>query len=387
MWLSAFAFAVLSTCVLPIQAYDYSTAKLCTTKYGPKSTSAKTTSYALTIPVTITNKFTTTSTSTITPPPQTTTTTTTSTATATVFITPTSTFTETDTETDTTTITATITTDTTITVTTTSSVATTTVPTPAGFTPIANEPGYVPKKRSIEAAAPAIRGRYVEARTSPKVPACPPIGKPGSFSQYPQSVTCGALVVAKTTTTKTFTASTKATTTLPASTNTITSTATTTETTTSLAAPASTTTTTTTTVIETDTATETATNTVTQTVTAVQASSTVYAACSSNNVINRANGNQGVNVVSFNGNGPAPTTNEVAISDAVACCAQCQQTAGCNGYAQYPGAARCFLFSNGQCDASQNFGQFFQTNAGFSPSSGYTIGNGPCGQLDNGGSG
>ena len=79
MRFSALALAVLSACVVSIQAYDYSTAKLCTTKYGPKSTSAKTTSYALTVFVTITNKFTTTPTSTVTPPPQTTTTTTTST--------------------------------------------------------------------------------------------------------------------------------------------------------------------------------------------------------------------------------------------------------------------------------------------------------------------
>ena len=71
--------AAMSAQLINVQAYDYSTAKLCTTKYGAKSTAVKTISYALTFPLTITKKFTTTPTASITPPPQTTTSTTTTT--------------------------------------------------------------------------------------------------------------------------------------------------------------------------------------------------------------------------------------------------------------------------------------------------------------------
>ena len=113
-----------------------------------------------------------------------------------------------------------MTTDTTTTTSTTSSVATYTVPTAAGFTPLASAPGYVPKKRSVE--VPAIRGRTVEERAAAQKAVCPQVGKPGSFSQYPQAVICGALVVAKTTSVKTYTATSTVTTTLPAITNTIT---------------------------------------------------------------------------------------------------------------------------------------------------------------------
>lgn len=117
------------------------------------------------------------------------------------------------------------TTGTTTTATSTSSVATYTVPTPAGFTPIASGPGYVPKKRSLEMAAapvPAIRGRSVEERAASRIQVCPEVGRPGSFSQYPQTVICGALVIAKTTSTRTYTATSTVSTTLPVVTNTIT---------------------------------------------------------------------------------------------------------------------------------------------------------------------
>lgn len=73
------ALAVLSAHFSAVQAYQFSTAQICTTKYGTKSVSVKTTSYAITIPITVVNKFTTTPTITITPAPQTTTSTTTTT--------------------------------------------------------------------------------------------------------------------------------------------------------------------------------------------------------------------------------------------------------------------------------------------------------------------
>ncbi|KAL8988960.1 MAG: hypothetical protein Q9169_008468, partial [Polycauliona sp. 2 TL-2023] len=181
----------------------------------------------------------------------------------------------------------------------------------------------------------------------------------------------------------TFTATTKATTTLPVSTSTITSSTAITETSISAAAPASTTTTTTLSFSTTETATSTVTNTATQTVTIVEASSTVYAACAANNLVDRANGNQGIITIFTN---TSPTINEVSVPNPLACCEQCQKTSGCLGFAQYPGQPRCFYFTSGQCDASQNPGNFYQSNAGLGPSDGYTIGNGPCGQLGKGGS-
>ncbi|KAL8992012.1 MAG: hypothetical protein Q9169_007450 [Polycauliona sp. 2 TL-2023] len=338
MFFTPLLLAALSVQVIPSQAYDYSTLKLCTTKYGSKSTAVKTTSYAVTIPITI------------------------------------------DTTTQTITVEATTFTSTT------TSIATSTVPTAAGFTPLASGAGYVAKRSIEHAEVPAIRGRPVEQRAAPQKPICPPIGKPGSFSQFPQSVVCGALVVAKTTSTKTFTATTKATTTLPVSTSTITSSISVTETSISAAAPASTTTTTTLSFSTTETATSTATNTATQTVTIVEASSTVYAACAANNLVNRANGNQGIITVFSNTPG-FPTVNEVSVPNPLACCEQCQKTSGCLGFAQFPGQARCFYFTGGQCNASQFSGASYQSGAGLAPSDGYTIGNGQCGQLGNGGSG
>ena len=119
------------------------------------------------------------------------------------------------------------------------------------------------------------------------------------------------------------------------------------------------------------------TSTTTATVTAVQAQSTVYAACSANNVVNQANGGQGID-----GAYGSSSTNTFATTDAVACCEQCQQVGGCLGFAQYPGGA-CYFFTNGQCNAASTFDQTYSTNSGISPGNGYTIGNGPCGQLAN----
>ncbi|KAL8830029.1 MAG: hypothetical protein Q9191_001668 [Dirinaria sp. TL-2023a] len=386
--------AALSFYLLPIQAYEYSTTSLCTTKLGARSTSVKTTTYALTVPVTVTVKSTSTPVSTITPPPQTTSVTATQTTTSIVVTT------SVDTQTDTTlsiaiassanalyksTVTETITTDTVVVTTSTSTIATSTVPTSAGFTALALESGYVPKKRSVEAdAPPAIRGRQVEGRAATTSPLASPLGKPGVFTQYPQAVTCGALVVAKTSKVIVSTAK-PTTTTLPAVTNTITSSTTVTETSTS-AVSASTTVTTTVDITSVTTVTSTSTNTITQTVTVVQAQSTAYAACDSNNVVQTANGHQPVYNVYYAGSGRGPAITNFDIADPVACCQQCQQLAGCTGYVQFTSYASCFAYTSNQCDGSQSFGQSFQTINGPPPSSGYSIGNGPCGQLANQGS-
>ncbi|CAO1606483.1 hypothetical protein XANCAGTX0491_009982 [Xanthoria calcicola] len=222
MFLTSILLAALSVHFSIVQAYEFATAKLCTTNYGAKSTAVKTNSYVVTVPITILKKFTTTLTSTITPAPATTTSTETVTTTSVVLTTPTETFTDTVSTTSTLTTTQIFFEEATTTTSTTTSVATSTVPTAAGFTPLASASGYVAKRSSEDAAAPAIRGRRMEERAAPRKLSCPQVGKPGSFGQFPQSVICGALVIAKTTSTRTFTATNKATTTLPVATSTIT---------------------------------------------------------------------------------------------------------------------------------------------------------------------
>ncbi len=109
------------------------------------------------------------------------------------------------------------------TTTTTTTPAAVTVPTAPGFTPLASEASYNPKKRSeshAEAEVPAIRGRTAQKVLNK----CPPVGNPGKFSpaQYPTSVICGALVEQITTSTKTYTASTTVKTTIAPVTSTVT---------------------------------------------------------------------------------------------------------------------------------------------------------------------
>ncbi|KAL8717643.1 MAG: hypothetical protein Q9225_005132 [Loekoesia sp. 1 TL-2023] len=368
MQLSLFLFWIAAFEALPILGYTYVTSSLCKTFLGPKSTSpVKTSSYALTIPVTYVKKTTITPTNTITPPPVTTTTTTTSTLTSTRFTA--------------TTITSTVVR--------TSTPPATTVATSPGFTPLASGIGYRAKKRSIEdvkAAAPAIRGRTVQERapsSSGVVVRCSKGGPPHfAPAQYPTSVICGALVQAVTTTTKSFTATTTATTTLAPVTETATSTTieTTTSTSTYPAITETTTTTVSTTTITTTTRTLTTDAVTTQTI--VAPAPTTYNACAPNNVVNSANGGQGIDGVGVEGG-----VIDVSAADAVACCTACQTSAYCFGYV-YSGGSRCYLTSksNQQCAGNAAFGSYY-TSSTLSPSDGFVIGNGPCGQLmNNGGS-
>lgn len=302
-----------------------------------------------------------------------------------------------------------------------------TVPTAAGFTPLASEGSYSPKKRSeshAEAAVPAIRGRTVQGSTAAQksLNKCPPVGNPGKFSpaQYPTSVICGALVEQITTSTKTYTASTTVKTTIAPVTSTVTvslrlraqrvssvtrvcalvflsghltantypsqTTTTNTVTTTSIPATVSVTSTTTTTISTSTTITNTQTSTTSTTTTVVAPTPTSYAACASNNVIGSANGGFGIEYINYAGY-LGVQISQVPITDPVACCAQCQTTAACVGFAQYPGGP-CYIFTNpsSQCDGSQSFGDNFQTNTGVGAGQGYYVGNGNCGQFTDGGS-
>ncbi|CAF9934315.1 MAG: hypothetical protein HETSPECPRED_009170 [Heterodermia speciosa] len=372
----AIYICLLSLICTATSQVTYKTNSLCTTLYGTKSVIPKSTGYKLTIPVTYQRKTTITPVSTITPPPATTSTTTTTTQTLTDTTTPTATITETTDTTTTVTATATSTSTISTTTTTTTTPAAVTIPTAAGYTPLANSPDYVPKKRSIKGRTPA-------------VVKCPPIHGGGQFTPqvYPTSTICGTLVQAITTTTKTFTASSTSTTTLPTSTITQTSTSTATTTTTIVGDPVLTTTTTTNTVTATTTTTavETTTSTATQTVAAPTPTS--YAQCQSNNVIGAANGNQGIyqpGYASYNG----VAINQVPITDPVQCCATCAQAVGCVGYSQYPGGP-CFYYTvaAAQCDGSKTFDDQFVSRASVAAGQGYIIGNGQCGRLANAGSG
>ena len=105
------------------------------------------------------------------------------------------------------------------TVTITTTTDTTTIPTPAGFTALAAEANYVPKKRSAD--SPSIRGRKAAKNGASQQPLCPDAKNPKAWKRYPQAVSCAALVVEKTTVIKTISAA-QVTMTAVASTNTVT---------------------------------------------------------------------------------------------------------------------------------------------------------------------
>ena len=105
-----------------------------------------------------------------------------------------------------------------------------------------------------------------------------------------------------------------------------------------------------TTVTTSTTITNTQTSTTTTTSTVVAPVPTSYAACASNNVIGSANGEFGIADINYAAYAGVQIS-QVAITDPVACCAQCQTTASCVGFAQYPGGP-CYIFTNpsSQCD-------------------------------------
>ncbi|KAL8873537.1 MAG: hypothetical protein Q9174_001019 [Haloplaca sp. 1 TL-2023] len=376
-----FFVAFLVTGIQCTNTYSYSTKSLCKTLLGTKSVKpVKTSSYALTYPYTYTKKVTNSPTSTVTPPPVRTTITVTVTGTTVVVTTAatpvvTSTATETKTSFSTTTLTET-------TETTTIPPASV-VPTPAGFTPIVSAGGYVPKKRSaVDAPAPAalaIRGRQIQERPAGKHLDRRTWQNPGS-NLYPTSVVCGALVAAITTTTKTFSATRTATTTLKPATQSIT--------------------------------TATTATTVTSTETVQGPVPTEYAQCQSNNMISSANGGNAITVVQANNlqidfypsngdpntddwntadpntddwNTDDPNTADPNPADPTSCCVRCAQTPNCTGFQMDPGN-NCFVYSIPEGRGTCGSYQVEQTYRTFpDPNPVFTIGNGQCGQFQNGG--
>ncbi|KAL9618235.1 MAG: hypothetical protein Q9160_007005 [Pyrenula sp. 1 TL-2023] len=253
---------------------------------------------------------------------------------------------------------------------------------PPGFTPVSQEPGYVPK----------IKGRSVDglaARANPQNAIVLSIDKAAksltcSPALYPTSVVCAKLVETITTKTLTKTASTTSTTTLSPSTQTTTSTVKTSVTVKSTPPDVTTTSTVTTfiTLVATTTATTTTTTTSTVTQTVEVPGATSYAACAANNVVNSANGGQGIYAISLTNQ--ALTFVSTTASSAYDCCVQCETTSqNCVGSFFYY-ISDCMLIVQTSCMPGAFTGASFGTGP-FPPDGGFTISNGPCGAIANNG--
>ena len=120
----------------------------------------------------------------------------------------------------------------------------------------------------------------------------------------------------------------------------------------------------------------------TSTVTYVSPKQTSYAACATNNIVSSANGGAGINeIVTTEPNEDDNTLNyeTVDADDAYDCCVACQTNAGgCGGYIYFSGVCQISTYTT-TCNPD-NSGQIFYTGGSF-----FTIGNGPCGQIANGG--
>ena len=109
-------------------------------------------------------------------------------------------------------------------------------------------------------------------------------------------------------------------------------------------------------------------------------SATLYAACASNNIINSANGNQGVFEVVYNSD--INSNNQVIASGAQTpydCCVACQTTANCIFSDVLFG--NCELVIGSMCSPSSGQNTGFCTLASVAAGAGFTLSNGPCGQI------
>ncbi|KAK1071652.1 hypothetical protein LTR33_010413 [Friedmanniomyces endolithicus] len=274
-------------------------------------------------------------------------------------------------ETDT--VTFLVSTSTSISTTTTFLTSTTTVPAASGFTPLGAYVSGVNQKRSLN-------GRFDIRAAATTTQTCVKKGSDGrpthSPALYPSTVTCGVLVIATKTATKTITASTTTTLTAATPISTVSTTLIFSTTSTVLLVDASTTTTLSTTTISTTLTTIFPTTTVTSTSTVTQQApaSTAYAQCQPNNIVTNVNGN-GISQVDFL---VSEFFTTVAVSSA-ACCVLCAQSATCVTYS-YFGANDCELQTraDGVCQGNAAVNAFFtQPQTDYS----YAVGNGACGQY------
>ena len=209
-------------------------------------------------------------------------------------------------------------------------------------------------------------------------------------------VTCEALVEAITTTTNTIPATNVASDTLPPATITSTSLRTTTTTVTTATEVDTTVTITST---QSTAATTTATFSTSTIVTATVAgpAATIYAACQANNLLFTANGGQYFS--DFDYSYVSNDINEITYTSDVDCCAACQNSDNCVGFVTMPNLYEtynpstrlCYNFVQAlnvpnTCDGANNHGIKGYTNSAATIQQAYTFGDGPCGQIMDGGS-
>ncbi|KAL8869087.1 MAG: hypothetical protein Q9174_004532 [Haloplaca sp. 1 TL-2023] len=132
-------------------------------------------------------------------------------------------------------------------------------------------------------------------------------------------------------------------------------------------------------------------STVTTTVTTTVPSDVAYDACASNNLVNEGFGkgkNHGLDKLSFYN---VTSNTGLDVLSAYDCCAACQML-GCSygGFLANPPFPYCELYFQEECDGSLWLGNTFTYNAdlvGNLPTDrGFTVFNGPCGQIVYGGS-
>ncbi|KAL7934938.1 hypothetical protein V8C35DRAFT_300237 [Trichoderma chlorosporum] len=284
------------------------------------------------------------------------------TSTSTSYFTTTNIVTETDTETDTTTTTTT---------------PTTTIAAPAGFTPITEEPGFVPKIKGRSANSLLERGNSLQCKGGK--------GGPSFFPpMHPQSVTCTKIIEPVVVKRVTYTAKACTVTARP-KTTTVTTTVQKTHTETDWPCDVTSTVTASATTIITTSVDSTTTTTTTSTTTesTVAPQQTFQAACGTSNILSSANGGQGISSLSTSGVGSfVPASGPLSPYD---CCVSCFNTPACRGTISFS-TGSCFMVvgSDGVCHANQFVpGDIYETEAG---AQGSTVSNGPCGLLGNGGS-
>ncbi|KAI4920163.1 hypothetical protein J4E90_002303 [Alternaria incomplexa] len=346
---------------------------VCKTKLGPTAKKpVPTTSRYLTIPLVAKRWITSTPSTTVTPAPIT------DTVTGVVTATQTTTALQiTDTVTDTfvSTITAveettTIITSSVISTVVSTAISTTTIPAPAGFTPVQSTiPNSMKRRKSSQfekkdPVAERARGTKDWVR--------------GGSKRYPVNVYCGGIVAVITTKTSTVTAKKTSTITAPTPTftNSVTSTATATITDFLADAVVTNTVTSVTEVTSTSTVSVFTTVTSTTTIVAEVPGPTIYAACSTNNIVSTSNGRK-----ITNGNvGPGATFSSASAPTAYDCCVACITSLACGASIFYSQGCLLSTYENGRT-CSQNdvaFNGVFDPQFDFDP---LFVSNGNCGKA------
>ncbi|KAL7943567.1 hypothetical protein V8C42DRAFT_347008 [Trichoderma barbatum] len=261
---------------------------------------------------------------------------------------------------------------------TTTTTSTTTIPAPADFTPITQEPGFVPKIKGRTASSLFERGNSLQCKPGKGGPVFYP-------PMHPQSVTCTKIIEPIVIKRVTYTAKACTRTARP-KTKTVTTTVKQTHTKTVWPCDiTSTVTASATTVITSSTdSTTTTTTTSTTTETTVAPVQTFQAVCGPANVINTANGGQTVS--SLGTTQPGTFVPVSGTQNGYDCCVACFNTPACRGSITF-GVNSCFLLvgTDGVCHANQFVGNdAFSTAPGGSAST--FVSNGPCGLLRNAGS-